>query len=59
MATAAKGHIGQLPSGSYRVHVYVGTDPVTKEGCVPHRCKQLKESSWLLAFSCESAMNER
>jgi hypothetical protein len=24
------GHIEQLPSGSYRVSVYVGTDPLTR-----------------------------
>jgi len=24
-----KGHIERLPSGSFRVHVYAGTDPVT------------------------------
>jgi hypothetical protein len=29
MATTAKGHIELLPSGSYRVKVYAGTDPVT------------------------------
>jgi len=29
MATVAKGHIERLPSGSFRVHVYAGTDPVT------------------------------
>jgi integrase len=29
MARAATGHIEQLPSGSYRVHVYAGTDPLT------------------------------
>ena len=29
MATVAKGHIERLPSGSYRVRVYAGTDPVT------------------------------
>lgn len=29
MAVTAKGHIEQLPSGSYRVKVYAGTDPVT------------------------------
>lgn len=29
MATTAKGHIELLPSGSYRVRVYLGTDPVT------------------------------
>jgi hypothetical protein len=29
MATTAKGHTERLPSGSYRVTVYAGTDPVT------------------------------
>ena len=29
MAAVAKGHIERLPSGSFRVHVYAGTDPVT------------------------------
>jgi integrase len=29
MPRVAKGHIEQLPSGSFRVTVYVGTDPLT------------------------------
>ena len=29
MALAGTGHIERLPSGSYRVHVYAGTDPLT------------------------------
>ena len=29
MAKTSKGHIRQLPSGSFRVKVYAGTDPVT------------------------------
>ena len=29
MATTGKGHIELLPSGSYRVQVYFGIDPVT------------------------------
>ncbi len=37
MATVAKGHIERLPSGSFRVHVYVGTDPVTGK---PRRLKR-------------------
>jgi len=37
MATTARGHIEKLPSGSYRVHVYAGTDPVTGK---PRRLKQ-------------------
>jgi hypothetical protein len=37
MATTARGHIEQLPSGSFRVHVYAGTDPVSGK---PRRLKQ-------------------
>src|SRR5436309_15372831 len=37
MATTARGHIEKLPSGSFRVHVYAGTDPVTGK---PRRLKQ-------------------
>jgi integrase len=37
MAKTARGHIEQLPSGSFRVHVYAGTDPVTGK---PRRLKQ-------------------
>jgi integrase len=37
MATVAKGHIERLPSGSFRVHVYVGKDPVTGK---PRRLKR-------------------
>ena len=29
MGSSSYGHIELLPSGSYRVHVYVGTDPLT------------------------------
>jgi hypothetical protein len=29
MAASASGHVEQLPSGSYRVNVYSGTDPLT------------------------------
>ena len=29
MANTVRRHIEQLPSGSFRVHVYAGTDPVT------------------------------
>jgi hypothetical protein len=36
MAATTRGHIEQLPSGSYRVHVYGGTDPVTGK---PRRIK--------------------
>ena len=31
MPRAVKGHIEQLPSGSYRVSVYAGTDPLTRQ----------------------------
>ena len=29
MARTSRGHIQRLPSGSFRVKVYAGTDPVT------------------------------
>src|SRR5262245_65575955 len=29
MARAASGHLEQLPSGSFRVEVHAGTDPIT------------------------------
>lgn len=31
MPRSPKGHVEQLPSGSYRVSVYAGTDPITKK----------------------------
>jgi hypothetical protein len=37
MASTARGHIETLPAGSFRVHVYAGTDPVTGK---PRRLKQ-------------------
>ena len=36
-ATTARGHIEKLPSGSFRVHAYAGTDPVSGK---PRRLKQ-------------------
>jgi integrase len=30
MSATTSGHIEQLPSGSYRVAVYIGTDPITR-----------------------------
>jgi hypothetical protein len=37
MVATQRGHIERLPSGSYRVHVYAGIDPVTHK---PRRLKQ-------------------
>jgi integrase len=31
MSATPSGHIEELPSGSYRVHVYVGVDPITRK----------------------------
>lgn len=31
MPRGVKGHIEQLPSGSFRVSVYAGTDPLTRQ----------------------------
>lgn len=30
ISATPSGHIEELPSGSYRVHVYVGVDPITR-----------------------------
>jgi hypothetical protein len=39
IAKTSKGHIQQLPSGSFRVKVYAGTDPVTgKERLLRQTC---------------------
>jgi hypothetical protein len=39
MAKTSKGHIQPLPSGSFRVKVYAGTDPVTgKERLLRQTC---------------------
>jgi integrase len=39
MAKTSKGHIQQLPSGSFRVKVCAGTDPVTgKERLLRQTC---------------------
>jgi integrase len=31
MSATPSGHIEELPSGSFRVHVYVGIDPITRK----------------------------
>src|ERR1700753_559223 len=31
MSVTPSGHIEELPSGSFRVNVYVGTDPITRK----------------------------
>ena len=41
MPRVAKGHIEQLPSGSFRVSVYAGTDPLTRR---PIRLKSTVKS---------------
>jgi hypothetical protein len=38
MVATRRGHIERLPSGSYRVHVYAGIDPVTRK---PRQLKQI------------------
>ena len=39
MAKTSRGHIQHLPSGSFRVKVYAGTDPVTgKERLLRQTC---------------------
>ena len=56
MPRVAKGHIEQLPSGSFRVSVYAGTDPLTRRATSPqdhgqdraagaHRARQAAQGS--------------
>ena len=48
MATARGGYIQQLPSGSFRVSVYAGTDPLTgrqirlRKTCKTERAAQIE-----------------
>jgi hypothetical protein len=46
MATTSKGHIERLPSGSLRVKVYAGKDPVTgKERVLRETCPDEAEAA--------------
>jgi hypothetical protein len=50
MATTSKGHIERLPSGSLRVKVYAGKDPVTgKERVLRETCPDEAEAAAALA----------
>jgi hypothetical protein len=50
MATTSKGHIERLPSGSFRVRVYAGRDPVTgKERVLKETCPDEAEAAAALA----------
>jgi integrase len=60
MATLAKGHIERLPSGSFRVRVYAGTDPVTgKERRYKRTVKTEQEAATELARLLRAAEAER
>jgi len=50
MATTSKGHIERLPSGSLRVKVYAGRDPVTgRERVLRETCPDETEATAALA----------
>ncbi len=56
MAKKAKGHVQQLPSGSFRVKVYAGTDPVTgKERLLRETCPDYPSALEALVASIVSA----
>jgi hypothetical protein len=47
MATTSRGHIERLPSGSFRVRVYAGKDPVTgKERVLKETCPDAAWGCW-------------
>ena len=55
MANTVRGHIEQLPSGSFRVHVYAGTDPVTGR---PRRLKETCPDEAAAAATLGRLLNE-
>ena len=55
MANTARGHIEQLPSGSFRVHVYAGTDPVTGR---PRRLRETCPDDAIAAATLGRLLNE-
>ena len=55
MATTAKGHIELLPSGSYRVKVYAGTDPVTGK---ERRLRETWPDEWTAAVALGRLLRE-
>jgi hypothetical protein len=55
MANTVRGHIEQLPSGSFRVHVYAGTDPVTGR---PRRLKETCSDEAAAAAALGRLLNE-
>ena len=55
MANTVRGHIEQLPSGSFRVHVYAGTDPVTGR---PRRLKETCPDEATAAAALGRLLNE-
>ncbi len=60
MATVEKGHIERLPSGSFRVRVYAGTDPVTgRERRYKRTVKTEQEAAAELARLLRAAEAER
>jgi integrase len=55
MASTLRGHIEQLPSGSFRVHVYAGTDPVTGR---PRRLRETCPDEAAAAATLGRLLNE-
>jgi DNA-binding transcriptional regulator YhcF (GntR family) len=60
MADAGTGHIERLPSGSYRIHVYAGTDPLTGRA-IRHRqtAKTQQQARIVLGRLLEQAADGR
>ena len=57
MSATPSGHLEQLPSGSYRVHVFVGTDPITRRKVyLRQTAKDLTKAQILLGKLLEQAM---
>jgi hypothetical protein len=60
MAATPRGHIEQLPSGSFRVHVYAGTDPVTgKPRRIRETCPDDATAAATLGCRCAAPLARR
>ena len=60
MARTSKGHIQCLPSGSFRVKVYAGTDPVTgKERLLRETCPDEVTATAALARLLKEAQSHQ
>ena len=54
MSRAASGHLERLPSGSFRVHVYAGIDPLTGRELRHRRTVKTEQQAQILLGNSQS-----